>query len=93
MKNILVPTDFSNEAYNALFYATQMLASKACTFHILNSYTETTPLRSRRIAKREGKALIRQLSDESMEGLRSTCHRIKLDTHTTHHQFHIISRN
>ena len=44
MKNILAATDFSNNAYCALFYATQLLKSKPCTFYILNTFTELTPL-------------------------------------------------
>jgi hypothetical protein len=42
IKNILVATDFSNESYNALFYVTQIFASKKCTFHILHIYDDLT---------------------------------------------------
>ena len=35
--NILVPTDFSNNAWSATFYALNLYAEHECTFHFLNS--------------------------------------------------------
>ena len=37
MKNILVPTDFSVNAYDALFYATRLYKDIPCTFHLLHA--------------------------------------------------------
>lgn len=39
MKNILLPTDFSENAYNALEYAVQLFKDEDCTFHLLNTFT------------------------------------------------------
>lgn len=39
MMRVLIPTDFSANAYNALRYAKQLLASQSCTFYLLNTYT------------------------------------------------------
>jgi nucleotide-binding universal stress UspA family protein len=39
MKNILLPTDFSEASINALEYAVQLLKSNVCTFYVLNVYT------------------------------------------------------
>jgi len=36
MKNILLPTDFSNNSLNAIDFAMQMFKDIECTFHILN---------------------------------------------------------
>ncbi|MDF0717930.1 universal stress protein [Muricauda sp. 334s03] len=36
MLQILVPTDFSNNSYNALYYAARLFKDKECTFHIVN---------------------------------------------------------
>lgn len=36
MLQILVPTDFSNNSYNALYYAARLFKDKACTLHIVN---------------------------------------------------------
>lgn len=39
MKTILLPTDFSSNAFNAIDYAVQLFKDKDCTFIILNTYT------------------------------------------------------
>ncbi|WP_407557457.1 universal stress protein [Winogradskyella sp. 4-2091] len=39
MKNILLPTDFSDNSWNAIKYAIQLFKDKTCTFHLLNTYT------------------------------------------------------
>ncbi|MEX0291583.1 MAG: universal stress protein, partial [Flavobacteriaceae bacterium] len=36
MKNILIPTDFSQNAWNALEYAAKLFKDVPCTFHILH---------------------------------------------------------
>lgn len=39
MKNILLPTDFSLNAFNAIEYAVQLFKNEDCTFHLLNTFT------------------------------------------------------
>jgi nucleotide-binding universal stress UspA family protein len=39
MKNILIPTDFSENAWNATKYALALFADEECVFHLLNTYT------------------------------------------------------
>ncbi|HUH45632.1 MAG TPA: universal stress protein [Arenibacter sp.] len=39
MKKILIPTDFSENAYGAMTYAVQLFEGEECTFYLLNSYT------------------------------------------------------
>ncbi len=41
MKKVIVPTDFSDNAYNALVYAVKLLQDEKCTFFLLNTYTPT----------------------------------------------------
>ena len=48
MKHILVPTDFSENAYKALIYATELFRKDPCTIHILHSIeVEASRLTSR----------------------------------------------
>ncbi|WP_299382071.1 universal stress protein [uncultured Lacinutrix sp.] len=42
MKRILLPTDFSENAYNAISYAVQFYKDVECTFYILHTYTPAT---------------------------------------------------
>ncbi|OED39971.1 universal stress protein, UspA family [Flavobacteriaceae bacterium (ex Bugula neritina AB1)] len=39
MKKILLPTDFSDNAFNAIRYAVQFFKNKECTFYLLNTFT------------------------------------------------------
>lgn len=39
MKRILLPTDFSENAFNASSYALQLFAEDECTFYLLHTYT------------------------------------------------------
>lgn len=91
MQHIVVATDFSNNAYNALFYVSKLFRHKTCTFFLLNAYDVHTPLKSKSIANEGKKDFLEQLGDESMEGLRQTMHRINLDEPNPKHQYHLIS--
>jgi len=93
MKNILIATDFSNNAYNALFFTTQFFENQNCSFHILNAYTEHTPLKSNCQAAGRNLSLLQQLGEESMEGLYAILHRINLDTANSKHHFGIHSKS
>jgi nucleotide-binding universal stress UspA family protein len=39
MKHILLPTDFSDNSWNAIKYAIQLFKDEECVFHLLNTYT------------------------------------------------------
>lgn len=39
MKNILLPTDFSDNSLNAIRYAIHLFKNEDCTFHLFNAYT------------------------------------------------------
>ncbi|MFG6686678.1 universal stress protein [Mariniflexile sp. HNIBRBA6329] len=39
MKNILLPTDFSENSWNAIKYALQLFKNEICHFYLLNTYT------------------------------------------------------
>ncbi|MEP2237608.1 MAG: universal stress protein [Maribacter sp.] len=89
IKNILVATDFSNEAYNALFYATQIFASTACTFHIVHAFDDI--VLSAKNALFTGQKEMEDLQNLSEENLTKTVHKIVLDTGNKIHKFNTIS--
>lgn len=39
MKKIVLPTDFSENSWNAIKYALQLFKNETCTFYLLNTYT------------------------------------------------------
>ncbi|MFX0557913.1 universal stress protein [Maribacter sp. CXY002] len=92
MKNFLVATDFSHDAYNALFYCTQLMKWHPCTFYILNVYNETTVLESKKEQILPSKKLLEELKIQSNEKLTHTFHKIVLDNNNARHTFKTISK-
>ncbi|PIF00118.1 MAG: universal stress protein UspA [Maribacter sp.] len=94
MRNILIPTDFSDDAYNALFYASKLFKSKTCNFYLLNAYSGSTPLSGGNTDVVDGKVhrkgLLGQLKNESHEKLERTFHRINLDHKRPNHTYKLI---
>lgn len=92
MKNILVATDFSNNAYCALFYASKLLASESCTFYLLNVFNELTPLPGEKAKLFSSRKRIEQLRIASKEKLTKTQHKIVLDNENANHRFVSLSK-
>ena len=92
MKNILVATDFSNNAYCALFYVSQLLASETCTFFILNTYSELTLSPGKTLPILNIKKHLKELQSESKEKLTHTKHKIVLDNENPLHTYKTISQ-
>ena len=69
MKNILIPTDFSKNAYHAVVYATQLYEGLPCTFHLLNTFEVNTPMLTGRIDTSKGKKLYEDLKEDPVESL------------------------
>lgn len=67
MLQVLVPTDFSNNSYNALYYAARLLKDKACRFHIVN------------VCGQEINKDIEKAKLESAQGLDAMAHRLVRD--------------
>jgi nucleotide-binding universal stress UspA family protein len=91
MKNVLLPTDFSDNADNAAAYATELLRAEPCTFYFLNTYTpaiahsrfmaETSP--GTHLAENEGKT--------SELGLQKTIDNVRSLAQNSEHRFEAIS--
>lgn len=92
MKTILVTTDFSDDAYCALFYISKLMASRECTFYILNVYDELTPLAGLKPKLFGDKNLLKQLKIASKEKLTEVFHKIGLDNDNTKHEYITFSR-
>jgi hypothetical protein len=65
MKNILVPTDFSNNAYCALFYAAKLLEEEPSHFVIFNSIEDQVSKLVSTIYTGKSKELINDLLQAS----------------------------
>lgn len=89
--NVLVTTDFSNDAYNALFYATQLYIETECHFHILHVYDRQSHFKKEYDHYQGEKSLKQFLKDRTDECLKETRHRIIGDTEKNPlHKFTVI---
>ena len=91
MKDILIPTDFSPAAWNAIQYAMQLFAESECIFYFLNAYTPE--IHSNRLMAGNVSDTIRGCSAQtaSEKGLRKTINRIKKEYKNPLHRYTSIS--
>lgn len=91
MKQILIPTDFSKNAWNAIDYAMNMFADERCTFILLNTFTPAIPT-TRFLAPRQGTENLEDaIRVESETRLNNTVAKICHDFPNRKHKFKIIS--
>ena len=90
MKNILVPTDFSINAYDALFYATRLFKNQPCTFYILHTFEVPLGIINRDSDQAE-KLKYDEAKKNSDQGLNEIKHRITRDCEDLQHSFKKLS--
>jgi nucleotide-binding universal stress UspA family protein len=91
MKKILLPTDFSSNAWNAIQYALQLFENQKCTFFLLNTYT---PMIYGVEYMEVGTAqfgLVDSMKEVSEKGLEKTLQKIKSQFNNKNHSFSEIS--
>ena len=91
MKNILVPTDFSISAYNAVKFALHLFEASPCVFYFLNTYTPE--LHSNRLMAGSVSGFSQNsLAGESSEkGLKDVVRRVKKEFKNPLHRYKTIS--
>ncbi|NAY92704.1 universal stress protein [Muricauda sp. JGD-17] len=91
MQKILIPTDFSENAWNAIDYSMQLFRDKECTFYLLNTYTPVIPS-SRFMAKMiDGVRIVDAVRDSSEKNLQKTVAQIKGKYKNPKHHFKTVS--
>ena len=91
MKKILVPTDFSKNAYAALFYATKLFSDEALQITILHSFGEEVAKLTSRVDIGRSENIIEKLYRQSDEDGQQLVHQITLDSSKVAHKFEVIS--
>ncbi|MDX1769174.1 MAG: universal stress protein, partial [Arenibacter troitsensis] len=91
MKKVLLPTDFSANAWNAIAYALNYFQNEKCLFYILHTYTPTFY----RVDYMMGGPVNSAIPDEGVEtaqkGLEKTLSDIRKNYPNKNHQFKTIS--
>lgn len=92
MKNILIPTDFSENSWNAIAYAFQFFSKSACNFYFLNVDTPQTSLVEKAANSSSIISSNQVLKPSSKERLKNLIERIKQEVPVNiNHRFFTIS--
>jgi len=84
-KNILLPTDFSDNSWSAIVYALKLYAETECTFYLLNSVATHASVMSDFSNK-----LLEIMTDNAMTELKELKVQIELSDINSNHNFKII---
>ncbi|AVR45437.1 hypothetical protein C7S20_09230 [Christiangramia fulva] len=91
MKKILFATDFSEEAYCALYYASRLFAKENCKFYISHFYGDELRISAYGIVNEMEHKKTPVLAQKSLDACNETKHRIKRDINLDNHEYEIIS--
>lgn len=91
MKHILVPTDFSDNAFSALTYATHLFEDEACTFFILNSFESQVSQLTSRVDIARTKGIVEELYNETDVKCEEVISKIKALHDNPKHTYRVIS--
>ena len=91
MKKILLPTDFSDNAYNAIKYAVELFKNEECIFYLLNTYTPVLYDTEYILYSPSPLSLDEIYKNNSLKGLAKVEKQIKKDLPNSKHQWEIVS--
>jgi nucleotide-binding universal stress UspA family protein len=91
MKKILLPTDFSDNSWNAIKYALQLFKDEECNFYLLNAYTPVIYREEYVLANPTQFDLASDIRESSTEELEEINNRIKGEFNNPKHTFAQIS--
>jgi len=91
-RKILLPTDFSKNAWHAINYATTLYKSDQCDFYLLNVFSATGNVMESLMNLEPGSELYEIAKSKSEDGLSKQLNMLTLrDTHNPKHHFESIS--
>ncbi|MCH4553891.1 universal stress protein [Aestuariibaculum lutulentum] len=91
MKTILLPTDFSENSWNAIKYAMQLFKNETCTFYLLNIYTPAIYHVEYVLVQPAQFGMYDAVRDNSIHGLEDFKTRIKNEYDNPKHTIEIIA--
>lgn len=91
MKNILLPTDFSENSWNAIKYALQLFKNQSCKFYLLNTYTPVVYHLEYVMVEPAQFGMINDVREKSLQDLDTFKTRIKNEFNNPKHTIETIS--
>jgi nucleotide-binding universal stress UspA family protein len=89
--NILLPTDFSENSWNSISYASQLFKNETCTFYLLNTYRLTIYGAEFAVPNPSEIRLMETIKDASINGLEKISQRIEIALYNPKHTVSQIS--
>lgn len=93
MKNILLPTDFSENAWNAILYTLHLYKNETCKFILLNSYQVNGYYKQSKLNPIPGDDQLQKAKQNSEHGLQRLIEVINTGYPNPKHSFFAISLN
>ena len=91
MRNILIPTDFSENAWHAISYALMLFKDEPCTFYLLHTYSPAFYRMDYVVGGPEFSAIPDVGVDISLAGLEKTLSDIRAEYPNPKHNFELVS--
>ncbi len=91
MKKILLPTDFSENSWNAINYALHLFKNETCKFYLLNTYTPVIYHVEYVMVEPAQFGMVDSIRNESLSQLNEIKDRILKNYNNTNHSIEIIS--
>lgn len=91
MLKVLLPTDFSENAWNAISYALEFLQDQECSFYLLHTYTPAFYRMDYLVGGPSFSAIPDPGIDDSLNGLNKTMKKIRSQYDNPRHTFQAVS--
>ncbi|WP_299315885.1 universal stress protein [uncultured Aquimarina sp.] len=91
-KKILLPTDFSKNAWNAISYAIELYKNEECDFYLLNVFNATGYALESMMIPEPGERVYEESKEKSEKGLSKILERISFRDQYPNHKFFMISQ-
>jgi nucleotide-binding universal stress UspA family protein len=91
-KKIVLPTDFSRNAWNAISYAIDLFKNESCDFYILNAYTTTVQEKEQLMFSNPDKSLSEIAEEQAEKGLNKISQRISFRDEALDHNYIYLSQ-
>lgn len=91
-KKILLPTDFSRNAWDAIVYAIELYKREACDYYILNVYDYRSLALDNIVIPTPDNEYTEAIQENSMKGLEKILQRLSFRDEATDHKFYTISK-
>ena len=91
MKKVLLPTDFSTNAYNAILYALKLYGNTSCVFYLMHSYMVPIYTSEYNMANPLGMDLLEIYKKQAMDQLTALKEELLLHHKNPKHRFEVHS--